>query len=779
MDAKEIKSFLNRVKKGLTKEYVSELVDAYLLSEHSANTLNAFDNLLVDDSLVSFPDRRACEKIISRLLKQHVEAGGSVQSFTESMTSNPSRISFNSYVIGKREDKPERTNRFGISVSGSNLFAVLNALIEKAEETGYLYDIEIPIMRELDQGIIDTIILYCSTEELGKTINFINSLGDEVVSKLSPNRCPIMHYTPSISYDVFNSEAQKWGRTIIGEALVASIDKVISDAVQKAEIPVTLTDANYFNRENDMTASYLYMKDKFLEAKLDFYFPITDSLTGKLFSMEIEPSNIFMSKEFIKNLYLVNNAAPQVTSPSGFTAEQVIQAKPAEITFEGEGKKEEQSHVLGEDDIPDLPAGITSTTLIGEENNTASGIQPTSASVPSATFTSTSYIKGPTMMLIPEMLERHHDDTDIDGLYQAFVKIKSDESKISSKVMQLNKIWPDLTYADFVAFRQYDKEEEFIPNGFIELWVKTKQDDKKDQIPSVSSEELYKPKAEKTEVVPAPVPEVPVTNLPPEPVAVPEVAAPVLNAELVPNEGQTLEVPPVPAPVPEVPKAPRPNPKSSKTARVMELISRGPQLHAEESTENIEAAPGLESVPAPAPEQTGSEQGFAEPITPATTGGQELGDELGSSQTGMYNDAPVEVQPLEDQSLTPSEAQAMMNVGANQNNEVDLSKYSFIPNAEVVLSQPVTDVDGSTMTLYNYFEKYNVLALIPSDSIVETPDGAMTAEDFITNKLSKYVVTNGAIGVEEYMELFNTHVVTPKDSTKKGLLSKILSGRKG
>lgn len=788
MNTLETKNFVDKVKKGISKEYITELIDAYLLSDRPANTLNAFDNIVADATLASFPDRRQLEAILSELLNAHILAGGNPNSFSTMMLSNSRRISFNAADLNMTGDKVERANRFGISVSGSNLFAVLTQVLSKAKEVGYNFDIDIPIMRDLDQGIIDTINLYCSSKDLGKTIEFLNSLGEEFTSKLSNNSSKTMLFSPAISYDTFNPETGKWSKDVLGETLVAGIDNVISKAVENATIQVTVEDANYYNNEHDMTASYLYMKDRFDASNVDFYGLVTEAVKEALKSMEIDLSNIYMPKSFIKNLYLVNNAVPQVTSPTGFVAASVIPTKAAQITFDqsapapssgipggeepvpgheafdGTPVVQGDQNVVGADDIPDLPKGFTpigDAGILGQSSPT-SGTNDLNSNVQK----SDKFIKGPEMMLIPEMLERHHDDKDIEGLYQAFSKIRHSETQISSKIMQLNQFWSDLTYADFVAFRQYDQKEEFITDSFIQLWVTTKQGD---VTPTVSSEELYKTidnpeMAAAKKVLDAVLPEPPAPAPAPMP-GEPAPVAPALSATAQVLEGgqpssePQLMAPPAPA-----------NNRSSKTARVMELLVRGPQLPPQNAL-NGEAPAGDTSL------QTGSGESKLPDGQVGSLDQLPVQGENGlKADTGMYKDAPVEVQPLEGQGLTAGEAQAMINVGTNQQVNMDLSKYSFFPNPEVTLAQPVVDLDGSTITLYDYLEKYNVLGIIPGNSTIVTPEGTMAPDNFIVNNLARYVVTNGAIGIDEYMELFNISINAKEE--KKGFLNKILGRNK-
>lgn len=187
------------------------------------------------------------------------------------------------------------------------------------------------------------------------------------------------------------------------------------------------------------------------------------------------------------------------------------------------------------------------------------------------------------------------------------------------------------------------------------------------------------------------------------------------------------------------------------------------------------------SAPAPAPEVAPGSAPMPEPAM--NNGIVEPQDQLSvqgsgnaSQATGMYTDTPVEVKPLEGTTLTPEETQAMMSMGNNQTINMDLNKYGFIPNAQATLSQPVVDLDGSTITLYEYLEKYNVLGLVPTNAKLTTPDGTLTANDFIVNNLARYVVTNGAISVEDYMELFNITMNAKEE--KRGFFGKILGGKK-
>lgn len=740
MNALETRKFIDKVKKGLSKEYVTELVDAYLMSLKPANSFNAFDNLVADESLVGFPDRKELSNILTELLAEHVAVGGNPNSFSTMMMSDSHRISFNAADIDMTGKKVERANKFSISVSGTNLFAVLKQILAKAKEQGYNYDIDIPIMRDQDQGIIDTINIYCSNKELFKTIEFLNSFGDEITSLLSASPSKTMHFSDAITFDTFNEEEGKWSRDIIGENLVAAIDNVISTAVEQATIQVTVDDANYYNNEHDMTASYLYMKDLFAKSNVDFYQLVTDKMKESLKALDINSSNIFMPQSYIRKLYIANNAVPQITSPSGFTAASVIKAKPAQVTFEEPAPlvKNTNGQVQGLD-IPSAPglapmsepilepaqpapAPVPEAAPINSNSSktarvielisrgpqpapaaepapapapegdsglapmpepmpqAAPAVEPVAAPVQASMMQQTDLIKGPEMMLIPEMLERHHNDQDIEGLYQSFLKIRNSETQISAKIMQLNQFWPDLTYADFVAFKQFDKTNEFITDSFIQLWVTTKQEGK---TPTISSEELYKMPMNQVQ---------------------PAASAP---------------------------------------------------------------APGLTPMPEPA-----MNNGIVEPQDQLSL----QGSGNASQATGMYTDTPVEVKPLEGTTLTPEETQAMMSMGNNQNINMDLNKYGFIPNAQATLSQPVVDLDGSTITLYEYLEKYNVLGLVPTNAKLTTPDGTLTANDFIVNNLARYVVTNGAISVEDYMELFNITMNAKEE--KRGFFGKILGGKK-
>lgn len=805
MNALDTRQFIDKVKKGLSKEYVTELVDAYLMSLKPANSFNAFDNLVADESLVGFPDRKELSNILTELLAEHVAVGGNSNSFSTMMMSDSHRISFNAADIDMTGKKVERANKFSISVSGTNLFAVLKQILAKAKEQGYNYDIDIPIMRDQDQGIIDTINIYCSNKELFKTIEFLNSFGDEITNLLSASPSKTMHFSDAITFDTFNEEEGKWSRDIIGENLVAAIDNVISTAVEQATIQVTVDDANYYNNEHDMTASYLYMKDLFPKSNVDFYQLVTDKMKESLKALDINSSNIFMPQSYIRKLYIANNAVPQITSPSGFTAANVIKAKPAQVTFEepaplvkntngqvqgldipsapglspmpetmpapapeaAPATEEVTAEVQAPDGTPltppdgsvtdplkdalssmtagnpapvaapgsapmpepiPEPAPVPEAAPINSNSSktarvielisrgpqpvpatepapapapevapgsapmpepmpqAAPAVEPVAAPVQASMMQQADLIKGPEMMLVPEMLERHHNDQDIEGLYQSFLKIRNSETQISAKIMQLNQLWPDLTYADFVAFKQFDKTNEFITDSFVQLWVTTKQEGK---TPTISSEELYK---------------MPMNQVQPAASA--------------------------PAPAPEVAPVSAPMPEPAMNNGIVE------------------------------PQDQLSVQGSGN----------------ASQATGMYTDTPVEVKPLEGTTLTPEETQAMMSMGNNQTINMDLNKYGFIPNAQATLSQPVVDLDGSTITLYEYLEKYNVLGLVPTNAKLTTPDGTLTANDFIVNNLARYVVTNGAISVEDYMELFNITMNAKEE--KRGFFGKILGGKK-
>ena len=714
----ETRKFIDQVKVEITKEYVKELTDAYLLSMHAANTMNAFDNLVFDDSLVGNFDANGYSAILSRLLNAHEAAGGTYDSFLASLISNPIRTTFNYNEITKQGTKKDRFNKFSIAVNANNIFRILDKVLAKAEELNYAYDIDIPVKKQLNSGVVDTINIYAGMDNLEETLAFLDALTPELDATLTDSPSKTMKYTPKISYDTFDIETGKWGRDVIGEELVAAIDIVISSAVENARIQVSLDDANYYNNETDMTSSYLYMKDLFDKSGVDFYQAVTDYLTETLKSLEIDPTNIFMAKAFVKKLYLLNKVVPNLYAPVP-DGSDVYNIPPTSITYEGQDKTFEGTGtpILGEDDIPDLPVGFTPVFQAPPQS-----VSPTpsfGSEMPQLDPTSPETLRGPEMMLIPSMLERHHSDGDLKDLYQSFLQVKDSETQLSAKIMQLNVVWPDLTYADFVAFRQFDRNEDFIPNGFIQLWVDTKQ---QGQMPSVSSEELYK-------------------------------------------NGVVQAAPAAPAADGDQPASPEATPVIDASQPVAPSEPVAPVVDGSQSMAT-EVTPVIDGSQTVAPAAPGSDAQIQQlPVQGAN--GKEQG-------TGMYTDSPVEVQPIENP-LTPGEAQAMMQVGNEASKSMDLNKYSFFPTPEVTLAQPVVDVDGATITLYDYLEKYNVLGVIPRTATITTAEGQISADDFIVNNLARFVVTNGATSVEDYIELFNIQIVNKEP--KKGLFGKILNKR--
>lgn len=122
--------------------------------------------------------------------------------------------------------------------------------------------------------------------------------------------------------------------------------------------------------------------------------------------------------------------------------------------------------------------------------------------------------------------------------------------------------------------------------------------------------------------------------------------------------------------------------------------------------------------------------------------------------------------------LSQEEINSLDEVIYDANNTIDISKYAYISDS---LSFFLIELEENK-TVFEFLEENNVAEVIPANAIVVSEEGTYTAGEFIKNDLVKYVISNGNISLNDYIEMMKINIKIPKEK-KNNFFGKFFGGQ--
>lgn len=288
--------FFNSIRTYGDGSFSFPVLETFLTTPNNPDLTNFFDIYKQDNRLASSVDSKKYAKVVSKLLDDHKSYGGNLESITSSMQKNPEKMSISTFAVRNLQMESERAHRFTINVSGILLYDVVDKIYDLSKEMNYELDMEIPAVKYQKQGLMDTITIYSSNNNLFNTLDFIKSVESMKMSFAEQPK----YYTQvldGIAYDTFNEKRGKWNRDLVGEAIIDAIDHMIENYIN--------ANPNFYGEISKVNYKYNRVKTirDIIAQGADVYRLFNEQLQSDLISKGVDPDDIFVSDDVYEKFF--------------------------------------------------------------------------------------------------------------------------------------------------------------------------------------------------------------------------------------------------------------------------------------------------------------------------------------------------------------------------------------------------------------------------------------------------------------------------------------------